>query len=146
MNDLNRPPIPAPKAFISTTSVAAARPDWSHAPSVVRNWAYPLASLVKIIFLLIVLIRLFYSVMLAPTALRHPVFALSVAILCFFIYITVLFDRLQTMFKKGDPTAWNAQIVLCVLGVLVFPIGTLAYGYILSQWFSPETKEWFGRK
>jgi len=40
--------------------------------------------------------------------------------------------------------AWQAQILISGFGVLGFPIGTLIHGFVLSKWFKPEVKDWFG--
>jgi hypothetical protein len=52
---------------------------------------------------------------------------------------------LNRALKKGAPAAWVVQIIWSALGLLGFPLGTLIHGYILSQWFKPETKAWFGK-
>jgi hypothetical protein len=48
-------------------------------------------------------------------------------------------------FRKGNPKAWSVQIAFSALGLLNCPLGTLINGYILSQWFRPDVKVWFGR-
>ncbi|MBV9867085.1 MAG: hypothetical protein JO316_17155 [Abitibacteriaceae bacterium] len=66
-------------------------------------------------------------------------------VMAFFYGLLLAVDIwLNRALKQGTPAAWTVQIVLSALGLCGFPIGTLIHGYILSQWFSPETKAWFG--
>jgi len=39
--------------------------------------------------------------------------------------------------------AWLACWIFALLGLLVFPLGTLVWGIVLGYWFRPETKRWF---
>lgn len=59
--------------------------------------------------------------------------------------IFAMFAWLNRALKNGKPAAWTAQIVVSVFGLLGFPLGTAVHAYILSQWFKPETKAWFGK-
>lgn len=44
--------------------------------------------------------------------------------------------------KRRNPKAWKGQVFFSVVGLLGFSLGTAIFGYILSQWFKPETKAW----
>lgn len=48
--------------------------------------------------------------------------------------------------KRGNPAAWSVQRFVSVLCLLGFPLGTLIHALLLSKWFKPETKAWFGLK
>ena len=69
----------------------------------------------------------------------------NITLLTFYFLLFAASAWLRFALKKAVPAAWTVQLVLSCLGVLGFPIGTLIHGYILSQWFKPETKAWFGK-
>jgi len=45
---------------------------------------------------------------------------------------------------KRKRFAWMMQVVAAVLGLAVFPFGTVFYIFLFTRWFQPETREWFG--
>lgn len=111
---------------------------WKNAPSGVRD-ARILALLGAIFscIIIIVLIGLFMtkgsqgdigsSVILWIYALFFP------------LYAWLLFGL-----KRGLKGAYYTQMIVSIVGLIGFPIGTLINGYILYKWFRPETKAWFG--
>ena len=46
--------------------------------------------------------------------------------------------------KRRYLAAWRVQAALAVLALLAFPLGTILHALILTRWFKPETKAWFG--
>jgi len=130
------PPIPTPDGQIQTMPAStAARGDWQAAPKIIKGWAYPLTWLAIVLFALFIVVAL--------VSRDIPVTGkLGLALLyAVFLAISIWLNR---ALKKGVQAAWTVQIIVSVLGLLGFPLGTLIHGYILSQWFKPETKAWFG--
>ena len=147
------PPIPTPDGNFTPVQPQATimdRSDWKTAPSIVRGWAYPLTWLGIVVL---------PFAMLGTMALISRAGIIAVLLLAFFVALFAADIWLNQNFKKGAPAAWVLQIVLSSLSVLSLPIslltrggnpigsivGFLIHGYILSQWFKPETKAWFGR-
>ena len=150
----SRPPLPTPdgNVFPPDPTTLLQRGDWKSAPVVVKGWAYPLTWLGIIGFPLGILeawVRLS----------RSGVAALVLLILCVVLFAAVVW--LNRNFKKGTTAAWLVQIAVSSFSILNLPIslfvflhggnpingivGFLINGYILSQWFKPETKAWFGK-
>lgn len=111
---------------------------WSNAPAGVRN-ARALAWLGVIVygfFFIFALMALFSGGLngAAGSSIFMMIFAL------FFPFYIWLLSAL----KKGVRAAYSVQMILSILGLLGFPLGTIINGYILYQWSRPETKAWFG--
>ena len=143
MNDLNQPPIPSPfeppQANNNSSDHVFENKDWNNAPKIVRQWAYPLTWL-AIIITPLALLALFIGEESAN-------YALEIKLVGAFLYllgwiISIWHNR---ALKRGQPLAWNAQIVSSTFGLCGFPLGTFISIYVLSQWFKPETKAWFGQ-
>lgn len=66
------------------------------------------------------------------------------SILIVFAPIALANIFLITSLRKGNPVAWHVQMVLSLLGLLGFPIQTVIHALVLSKWFKPDTKAWFG--
>lgn len=136
------PPIPTPDGRDYSPPVSTVRGDWASAPKIVKGWAYPLTWL-GIIVLPFVMAALFFadsnSRLGAESGLER------ILLLGFYIVLFGFDIWLNRALKAGAPAAWPAQIAASCLGLLGFPLGTLIHGYVLSQWFKPETKAWFGR-
>ena len=133
------PPIPTPDGNLSPVQrpdLVINRSDWKSAPPIVRGWAYPLT------WLNIVATPV---IMLASFADGNSVSAEKISLSVFLGLLFIFVVWLNRVLKKGAPAAWNGQIVLSIIGLFGFPVGTLINVYILSQWFKPETKAWFGR-
>lgn len=137
MNDPYRPPIASPDGNVAPLPpVVAVRGDWATAPKIVKSWAYQLSWLGIVVLPIIIFTALFSS----PAS---PSQRVSVALVYgILLGVDVWINR---ALKKGTRAAWGVQIALSVLGLLAFPIGTFIHGYVLSQWFKPETKAWFGQ-
>lgn len=45
---------------------------------------------------------------------------------------------------QGVTAVWYVELVLSIIGLPGFPIGTIINGLILFYWVKPETKAWFG--
>ncbi|HEX8833254.1 MAG TPA: hypothetical protein VF719_03600 [Abditibacteriaceae bacterium] len=136
MDPFTTPPLPTPDGQTRTTPVATIeRGDWKSAPPVVKGWAYPLTWLSIIIFGMILIASLF-------TNDRSISDKVGGTVVCGIILAISIW--LNQALKKGVRAAWTVQIIASAFGVLGFPVGTLIHGYILSQWFKPETKAWFG--
>ena len=110
--------------------------DWQTAPVVVKGWVYPLTWLALVVLPIAMIAVLFMPQQ--SSAERFGLFVLYAALFGFQLWI-------NRGIKKGTPAIWTVQMILSILGLVGFPIGTLIHGYILSQWFKPETKAWFGR-
>jgi hypothetical protein len=124
-----------PPPYRQPLPVTAQR-EWRNAPPIVKGWAYPLTWLAIVVFPILIAVVLVNGDLEAAGRLF-----LGGLYSCLF----VLSIWLNRALKRGLSAAWVVQLVMSVLGLLGFPIGTLIHGYILSQWFKPETKAWFGQ-
>src|ERR1043165_8488816 len=122
MDRFNSPPrVPVPR-------------DWQSAPKIVKGWSYQLSWLAIVVAVLgIVLVPL--GGQLSPAERLGGVI--------FYAVLLALYVWLNRALKNGVPAAWTAQMILSILGLIAFPLGTLIHGYILSQWFKPENRAWF---
>jgi len=111
------------------------RRDWQSAPKVVTGWAYQLTWLAMVVTAM--------GVIFVPLADQMSPAEKFVGVL-FYAVLLGLNVWLNRALKRGLPAAWRTQVALSTLGLVGFPLGTLIHGYILSQWFKPETKDWFG--
>ena len=111
---------------------------WTNAPSGVRS-ARALAWLGAFFsgILSIVFVVLLFSG--GVKGANFSIINMAVYSIFFPFYIWLLFGL-----KRGDKTAYYGQMVISIIGLIGFPIGTLISAYILYQWFRPETKAWFG--
>lgn len=51
---------------------------------------------------------------------------------------------LSAAIGRGHLAAWYVELVLLILGLVAFPVGTVLSGLILFFWLKPETRGWFG--
>lgn len=108
---------------------------WLDAPNVVRHWAVSMAYCSAIFVLLGT--RIYFANIHIPGMASLAVGA---------VWLIVGQWQYKAL-KRADPRAWKLQIPLSIFGLLLaFPIGTIAYGYVLAHWFKPEVKHWFGHK
>lgn len=132
-----RPPIPTPDGntppLVPLMNVN--RGDWQTAPPIVKSWVYPLSWLALVVLPLMMISALYMEVSQTE---RNIVFLIYAA-----FFLVVLW--INRGIKKGARSVWAVQMILSVVGLLGFPIGTLIHGWILSQWFKPDVKAWFGR-
>jgi len=139
VNDYSRtPPIPEPIGQPHAVAVVSQNLEWKDAPPIVKGWAYPLTWLSIIIMPLLILMSII-GVEPDEGVIEKIVTA---GFLSLMWGIAIWHNR---ALKKGLSYAWGTQIVLSVLGLFGFPLGTLINIYILSQWGKPETKRWFGK-
>lgn len=112
---------------------------WNAAPQIVKG-----ARFVNIFsFMLLFLITLaVLSVALGDVQAGDLPMILTISTLC--VVLTGVFFWLAIALRNASKAAWTAQIVVSSIGLLLFPPGTIIHGYILSKWFQPETKAWFG--
>ena len=112
---------------------------WSNAPSGVRDaralaWLGLLGSTLMLILTII--------------ALTSPDFrkelGLNVIIEIVYSFFFPLYVWLLIALKRGVRAAYYVQMIVAIIGLIGFPLGTLINGYILYKWFRPETKAWFG--
>ena len=68
----------------------------------------------------------------------------TLAFLGFYSLLFPFYIWLLVGLKRGTKAAYYVQMILSIVGLIGFPIGTLINGYILATWFRPETKAWFG--
>lgn len=134
----NRPPLPTPdgNVFAPEPTLLPQRGDWKSAPGIVRGWAYVVTWLNIIVTPLLAVVSLVDE---KTDAIEKGIFVFVLAL----VWIFAIW--LNRALKKGTPAGWTGQIIFSILGLLSFPIGTAIHGYILSQWFKPETKAWFGK-
>jgi hypothetical protein len=137
MNEPNPlPPIASPYGGGTPIQPPPLQPkEWANAPKIVKGWAYPLTWL-GIIFLPLVIIMTFVTA-------KDPIEAVIAAILYGILFCVDIW--LNINLKRGTRAAWTGQIVLSAFGLLGFPVGTLIHRYVLSQWFKPDVKAWFGQ-
>lgn len=159
MNDSNSPfssppPIPTPDGNFTPfrPETTMDRGDWKSAPTIVKSWAYPLTWLGIIGFPLGI-----FGAWVRVS--RSGVAALLVLILFVVLFAAVIW--LNRNLKKGTSSAWQVQIAVSSFPILNLPISLFAFtrggnpiggiirfaihAYVLSQWFKPETKAWFGK-
>lgn len=132
------PPIPMPDGNFSPRqqSTNVVRGDWANAPGVVKGWAYVLTWL-NIVFTPLIMAVGFFD---DKSKMDEKI---GVSLFLGIIWVAAIW--LNRAMKKGSPAAWTAQIIFSAIGLLGFPIGTAINIYILSQWFKPEIKAWFGK-
>lgn len=136
------PGLPLP--VLTGTQIAAREPqEWQNAPRIVRD-----ARLVNGLGVILCLLGVLAMVLTTlggergGDAPNDPVTAF--VLLAVYGGIAVLLMWLIRSLKRGLAAAWTVQMVLSILGLLGFPLGTIIHGMILSRWFQPETKAWFG--
>jgi hypothetical protein len=112
---------------------------WSNAPSGVRS-ARALAWLGALFSGILLIVAV---VMLISGAL-HGIGIAGIAMFAIYSLFFPLYVWLLIGLKRGTAAAYWVQLVIAVIGLIGFPIGTLINGYILYLWFKPETKAWFG--
>ena len=141
------PPIPSPYGG-QPGFAPGQRGDWSTAPKVVKGWAYPLTWLGIIVLPMLIGVLLLSGANfgMGPSIGSPPTSAVErgVAALLYGVLLGVNI-WLNRALKAGKPAAHTVQTVLSCLGLLAFPLGTAIHIYILTQWFRPEVKAWFGR-
>lgn len=135
----SQPPIPSPDGNLPPVAPVVSNGDWQSAPPIVRGWAYPLTWLAIVVFPILILV----SLMGGDKDLSSPGERIILAAIYALFFGGAIW--LNRALKKGAPAAWIVQIIFSALGLLGFPLGTIIHGYILSQWFKPETKAWFGQ-
>lgn len=134
------PPIPAPdEQYVPSTLLTGPR-DWKSAPQIVKSVA--LLAFVGMVFTPLLILMGIFGLTSSPRVQASLPY--NITLLTFYFLLFAASAWLRFALKKAVPAAWTVQLVLSCLGVLGFPIGTLIHGYILSQWFKPETKAWFG--
>jgi hypothetical protein len=129
-------PIPLPEGLPPSPVPVVKSGDWHSAPLVVRSWAYTLA------FLSMWIVFLFGALsLIGPEPMPQKI---GITIFCLALFAVFLWQRKKL--QNSAILAWKLQILLSILGLIWFPLGTLIHGYILSQWFKPEVKAWFGQR
>lgn len=116
------------------------RDDWRSAPQIVRSVYF-----LGIFGLAMLALGFVVSLVLSITAPQQDEKVMAVAYLAACAIGLALQVWIISALRKGTPGFWVVQIILSVMGLLSFPLGTVINGYILSQWFNPEVKAWFGR-
>jgi hypothetical protein len=130
------PPIPLPEALVPGPAPREALQCWEAAPLVVRSWAYTWSFLAMWISAFLGALLWLGAESFATKSWR--------TLLCLLIFVISHLQRKGL--KNGGKIAWKTQIVLSLLGLIWFPIGTVIHGYILSQWFRREVRAWFGQR
>ncbi|MDQ2730266.1 MAG: hypothetical protein M3Y56_01290 [Armatimonadota bacterium] len=75
-----------------------------------------------------------------PDSFNNPapmVFALIITLIASVTTIRLIDRRAKS--------AWTWSLALAAFSLTSFPIGMAVGAYILSSWFKPETKAWFGK-
>ena len=112
------------------------RSDWKSAPQIVRSVRF---------------LNLFITIMaglgvLLGTALLGDSQSEGIQFMVISGLVCAFFGWLAWAQRRGLKAGWIVQIVVSILGLPGFPVGTLLSAYILLNWFSPETKHWFGHQ
>lgn len=111
---------------------------WKNAPSGVRD-ARTLAWLGAVFSGIIVIIMLVLFVKQGAQGILGSSAFLLIYVVFFPLYVWLLLGL-----KRGTKGAYYVQMIVSIIGLIGFPVGTLINGYILYKWFRPETKAWFG--
>jgi hypothetical protein len=48
--------------------------------------------------------------------------------------------------RSRTKSLWWLRLITAVMGLFLFPVGTLHYAFFIRRWLRPETKAWFGIK
>jgi hypothetical protein len=75
-----------------------------------------------------------------PSANITPV----IFLLCVCVVFAAVFLWLFINLGKLNPAARRVQIIVSILGLFSFPLGTILHGLILYSMFRPDTKQAFG--
>lgn len=136
MNDSNHPPIPSPFEPLrpATVSVLQGPRVWKDAPQIVKS--------VRLLTLLAVC---GLPLLIGFSFMSEKDIAEKIVLSGFFCVLWVFQIYMLFALKNGAKPAWIIQIIISCLGLTGFPVGTLIHAYILSHWFKPETKAWFGK-
>lgn len=126
----SKPPIPLPEALPAAPVPASS--GWEGAPGVVRlaySWAF---------------YSMWIGLLIGGLGLKidKPMpERLGFALLCVVLFFVFAWQR--RALKRDARHGWWIQIPVSAAWLLWFPLGTVAHGYILSQWFTPNVKAWF---
>lgn len=154
------PPIPTPDGSFSPVQklkLPMDRSDWQTAPKIVKGWAYPIARLGIFLWPFIIALGLWEIHRRGHFGIMTGTTAYAMMLIYALLFVTDIW--LTSNIKKGVSAAWTVQLIKSCFGVLnslryiVLPgkthfsgvIGLAIGAYILSQWFKPETKAWFGK-
>ena len=107
---------------------------WRNAPSGVRD--------ARIIIVLNMIYEVLVLAMAAGGLLRNAPLGSPLVCALLAVIFAVQVWLLMSL-RRGKPGAWEVTLVLSVLGLLAFPVGTLINIILLVKWFKPETKAWF---
>jgi hypothetical protein len=107
---------------------------WQNAPQSVR-------SVRSLVILAVVLYGVFFLLGLATL---HDGGAFAVGMVVFFGLLIAFQLWMLKGLRQGIKFCYYFQMVISILGLSGFPLGTLLHGYVLYLWFQPETKAWFG--
>ena len=111
---------------------------WTNAPSGVRS-ARALAWLGAFFSGILAVVFLFLLFSGGLKVVNINIVNMVIYSIFFPIYVWLL-----SGLKSGVKSAYYVQLVISIIGLINFPIGTLINGYILYLWMRPETKAWFG--
>jgi uncharacterized membrane protein len=136
------PPIPSPlDVAVPNTNVSFQGPRvWKEAPQIVKSAS--LLAFLGIVGIPLVLLLMFFVLSENQKSAEDTAGKIVLAIVLFIFWFVAIW--LRSAFRKGTRAAWTVQIVLSILGLTSFPLGTLIHAYLLFHWFKPETKAWFG--
>lgn len=141
-NPYQPPPIASPDGRVAPPPIPNAansvvRGDYKTAPPIVKS-ARALALLTIIVGALFLVGAL--MIIDSTGSIEASARPLLLSILCVGMGGWLSFGH-----RQGQSVAWTGQVVLSAIGLTGFPIGTLIHGYLLSKWFAPEVKAWYGR-
>lgn len=137
VNNYTPPPIPDPfQAPFQAPPLLKTDGDWQNAPKIIKNWAYQVTWLGIIFFSAAIFIVLLDKGKLSP--------AEKIGGALFYAALLAVEIWLNRALKKGTRAGWTVQLIVSILSLCLFPLGTAIHAYILSQWSKPENKAWFG--
>ncbi len=133
------PPPPLPVLTGEPAAPRAVNPE----PPVVRD-ARGAAILILVVCVLGALVMMGNAVLGDPNP-SAPKGISAEAVALIYAGFGALYVWLFVGLKRRNPAAWRVQIAPAVLGLLAFPLGTILHASILTRWFKPGTRAWFGR-
>jgi hypothetical protein len=112
---------------------------WKEAPQIVKS----ARTVAKFLIFLSILVVLSACLMISDPKTPESAIA-GWVVMVFYGGMGITCIWLLFGLKRGYPAAWTVQMVLSIVGLLMFPIVTLISILILVNWFKRETKAWFG--
>jgi hypothetical protein len=119
---------------VSDSPLTPVSGDWNTAPRIVKGWAWSLAMIGAFVLPAAALVpfigRICVGIGSVPVGLTWVLWLLDL----FLVYAI----------RNGLKIGWYVQVAVSIFKLRFLPFGTALHAYLLSQWFKPEVKAWFG--